>query len=186
MEPSMNTTLESEMRIALDRLAIQEVLARYIRAVDRCDVELLKSVFHPDATDSHSGIYEGGIEGFCDLAIGVLREFGPVAHYLSIPLIEVDGDAALSEAYIVAFHRITRNGETFNSLAGARVLDRFERRNSSWRIAARRVVYDWNHDAPSSETWGKGAFGPVYSDSKKDRSDPLYEFLDTNHSLART
>jgi hypothetical protein len=37
----------------IDKLEIHEVLTRYCRGIDRCDAELLESVYHPDATDNH-------------------------------------------------------------------------------------------------------------------------------------
>ena len=40
------------------RQEITDVLHRYCRAVDRRDPDLLRSVYHPDATDDH-GVYAG-------------------------------------------------------------------------------------------------------------------------------
>ena len=57
------------------------------------------------------------------------------------------------------------------------MLDRFERRDGSWRIAWRRVVYDWNRDMAVSETWGRGFFPGFHAEGRKDRGDPLYAFL---------
>ena len=40
----------------IDKQEIYEVLTRYCQGVDRCDVELIKSVYHEDAqeeTESH-------------------------------------------------------------------------------------------------------------------------------------
>jgi hypothetical protein len=46
-------------------MAIQDVLYRYARGVDRRDWELVRSVYHPDATDDHGG-YRGGVDGLLD------------------------------------------------------------------------------------------------------------------------
>lgn len=168
---------DAELRAIVDRQAIQDVLARYVRAIDRRDAELLRSVFHPDAIDHHVGNRTTAAE-FCDLAIALLGQMGAVAHYLCVPLIELRGDVALSECYAIAFHRLERDGEAFDDFLGARVLDRFERRGGEWRIAHRRVVYDWNRDVPVAETWGRGFFGDAFrAEGRKDRDDPLYGFL---------
>ncbi len=47
----------------LDRQAIEEVLARYCRGVDRCDVDTLASCSHSDGTDDH-GTFVGNGQGF--------------------------------------------------------------------------------------------------------------------------
>ena len=168
---------ESELRALLDKQAIQEVLARYVRAIDRRDESLLRSVFHPDAIDHHVG-HRNTAQEFCAWAIDLVGQMGPVAHYVSPPLIELQGDVALSECYAIAYHRLERNGEVFDNLLGARVLDRFERRQKEWRIAWRRVVYDWNRDVPPAETWGRGFFPGFRAEGCKGRDDPLYEFLE--------
>ena len=38
-----------------DREAIRDCMYRYSRGIDRCDVELLRSAYWPDATDNHTG-----------------------------------------------------------------------------------------------------------------------------------
>jgi hypothetical protein len=168
---------DAELRALLDRQAIHDVLLRYARAIDRRDAALLQSVFHPDAVDHHVGSRVSAAE-FCELAIRLLGEMGAVAHYMGAPLVELRGDVALSECYAIAFHRLERDGETFDDFIGARVLDRFERRGGEWRIAHRRVVYDWNRDVPVAETWGRGFFGSAFrAEGRKDRDDPLYAFL---------
>jgi hypothetical protein len=176
------TVSEAELRALLDKQAIQETLARYVRAIDRRDEQLLRSVFHDDAIDHHVGHRHTASE-FCAWAIELLGEMGPVAHYLSPALIELDGDLAYSECYALAFHRLTRDGETFDNVLGARVLDRFERRDGTWRIAWRRVVYDWNRDTPVAETWSRGFFPGFRAEGRKDRDDPVYEFLATRAPL---
>lgn len=48
-------TLETLMACA-DRAAIENVLGTYCRAIDRLDLELLRSVYHPDAVDDHAAV----------------------------------------------------------------------------------------------------------------------------------
>jgi len=170
---------DPEIQAVIDKLAIQEVYARYMRGADRADRELLQSCFHPGAVESHSGIHDGSGESFVDLAIGLLQKLGRCAHYFMFPMVELHGDTALSECYAIAFHRVERDGdqEAYDSVFGARVLDKFERRNGEWKIASRRVIYDWQRDMPVMETWGRGFFGPVYSDAGKGNADPSFGFF---------
>jgi hypothetical protein len=153
---------EQLQRLA-DIQAIRDVLALYCRAQDRCDLQLLQSVFHADAVDHHGGVFEGSVRDFCGFAIDKLRQCETATHHLFQTLIDVDGDRARTEAYALAFHRIRVGESTIDSLWSARICDRFERRDGFWRIAERQVVYDWNHDVPSRETWGMGFFGAAPS-----------------------
>src|SRR5262245_17777267 len=56
--PTSSAVDAPAVRVLLDKQAIQEVLARYCRGVDRADLELLRSVYHPDAIDNH-GTFNG-------------------------------------------------------------------------------------------------------------------------------
>jgi hypothetical protein len=151
-------TAEETLRYLADTRAIHDVISLYCRAQDRCDRALLESVFHEDAFDSHGGIFEGSVRDFCGFALEKLRQCEVATHHLCQVLIDVEGDVAHTEAYAIAFHRIRVDGVATDSIWSARVLDRFERRNSFWRIAAREVAYDWNIDAKSQERWSSGFF----------------------------
>jgi len=59
----MSDTLEQKIQSILDRQEIEQVLAMYCRAIDRMDLELLKSVYHPDGTDDH-GSFSGNAHEF--------------------------------------------------------------------------------------------------------------------------
>lgn len=175
-ETGLPPRLRQAGEVLLDKIEIQEVLKKYARAADRCQRELLDDVFHEDAIDVHFGVARPARE-FIGGALELLHGLGPTAHYFSFPLVNVCGDVAYSESYAIAFHRIGAPGGDFDSIFGARVYDRFERRGGKWKVAHRYVVYDWNRDVPVSETWNHGAFGPDISrDGRQDRSDPLYAF----------
>jgi proline racemase len=45
--------LEGRLRALEDQQAIRDVLMRYARGVDRCDLDLLKPAYHEDAYDDH-------------------------------------------------------------------------------------------------------------------------------------
>lgn len=168
---------EQALQALLDKHAIYEALARYARAIDRRDEALLRSVFHPDATDHHVG-RQATADQFCTWAMQVLAGLGPTAHYMGFPLVELDGDVAYSEGYAIAFHRIGTGDDAYDDFLGVRLLDRFERRAGEWRIAHRRVIYDWSRDVAVAETWGRGAFGAgAAREARSGPDDPLYEFL---------
>ena len=67
-----------------------------------------------------------------------------------------DANVAKVEAYILAFSRMKKDGEKFDTLTLASSVDRFEKRDGRWAIARRRLCFEWNHEMPMAETWGRG------------------------------
>jgi ketosteroid isomerase-like protein len=134
-------------------LEIRRVLARYCRGVDRGDVALLKSVYHPDATDDH-GTFVGSGHAFAEALVeGMDQGSVPSQHHVTNVLIEREGDRARVESYVLAFHPVPRDGGEVHALAGARYLDRFEKRDGAWKISDRRVVMDLSRAALPGEPW---------------------------------
>jgi ketosteroid isomerase-like protein len=134
----------------LDEAEIRRLLARYSQAVDRGDMETLRGLYHHDATDDHSGVYSGGIDGFIATLQGSLDR-GMVTctrHCISTIAIEIDGEVAVVESYFDAYHRRQVESGTVDELAAGRYLDRMERRDGTWRIAHRRVVWDHMKSGP--------------------------------------
>ena len=138
-------------RMTLEQLCderdIREVLTRYCRATDRCDAELLRSVYWPDATDDHV-VFSGNAMEYVDYSVPMLKQHTRATlHSLSNIWIKLDGDTALVESYVQAYHLLNTDTETKQEVVvGGRYLDRLERRNDEWRIAERNVVIDWEQN----------------------------------------
>ena len=101
---SIDEKTERALRVLLDKQEIHEVLMRYCRGIDRCDAELLHSVYHPDATDDH-GLFKGKAADFIPWALKALTRDDNTSHYIANELIEVDGDVAHCESYFFGIHR---------------------------------------------------------------------------------
>ena len=43
------TSRDPAVQALIDKEEIRDLLRRYSRSLDRCDAELMKSLFHPDA-----------------------------------------------------------------------------------------------------------------------------------------
>ncbi|MBI2867730.1 MAG: nuclear transport factor 2 family protein [Chloroflexi bacterium] len=168
------TGREAKVQELLDKQDIYEALMRYCRAVDRCDEPLLRSVYHPDATDERHLSPETAPE-FCARAMATVRTMKLTEHSISNVLIELKGDVAYSEAYCHAYHRIERDGKDYDVVVGLRYLDRFERRNGMWKIAKRRVAYDWNRSDPSTEQWGDGFLSAYRRMGRRGPEDLVYQ-----------
>lgn len=160
----MRGTSIDDLETLRAKQAIRDVLALYCRAIDRLDVSLLRSVYHPGATDAH-GTGEADISAahFQSKIVKQLREsFQSTQHVLGSIHVAVEGEVAHSEAYVTAFHAHLpdEQGHTFMKVIGARYVDRFERREGVWRIARRVAVRDWQETRlidtlPSSGTLGR-------------------------------
>ncbi len=149
----------------LARQDILDVLARYARGVDRADGPLLHSCYHDDAIEEHGSAYSGPARAYVDGAMqrmALLKH--PMAHYLASSHIEFDAGMTTAhvETYVLTFARFEdKSGTPQDTLTGGRLFDRFERRGGEWRIAHRRMAFDWNRDMPVNEGWCLGIFNPA-------------------------
>jgi hypothetical protein len=141
---------------------IADVIARYARGVDRADGALLHSCYWDDAVEEHGSAYSGPARAYVDGAIERLMRGDTICHYLCNMHVEFDetGGVAWVESYLLTFARFSRDGEPYDTLTGGRIVDRFENRGGEWRIAHRKMAFDWNRDMPSSQGWCLGLFKP--------------------------
>ena len=151
----------------LDKQAVAEVVHRYCRAVDRGDIELLRTVYHPDATDERNGTLTRGN----DIAPAVL---GPVManmlstnHHIGTQTIVVDGDVSAAESYSAGNH-VLSDGRRLRSLV--RYVDRFERRDGEWRISRRQMILDNSEVTPAAQS----VEGAPPTAARRNRDDPSY------------
>lgn len=147
---------DPEIQALLDKQAIHDVLVSYCRGADRADVALIAAAYHPDAIEDHGGTFKGPASDYVAQIAAVLPGARFMSHSTTNILIELDGDKALVESHILTFSRMRVDGEKFETLTLARAIDRFEKRGGAWKIAHRRLVWEWNHEMPFAETWGRG------------------------------
>ena len=149
--------IESLLQDVVAKQAIHDALMRYCRGIDRCDERLVLSAFHDDAVDNHTGV-EMRVSERVPWALAQTRtNVKWTSHNICNELIEVDGDIAQAESYLIAYHRIEHEGKDLDWILGARYVDTFERRNGMWRIAHRTVIFDWDRfdevrDPPSGHS----------------------------------
>ena len=131
---------------------IYELIARYMRGLDRLDADLLRSVFHEDGWCEY-GICNAPPFEFVDFAMGALKDHEANQHMIGNVLIDVEGDQAYGEVYFNAYHKVKAESG-FNDLTIAgRYLDRYERRDGVWKIAYRSEVADWSRTEPTRDTF---------------------------------
>jgi len=170
----MTPDFEKQLKEHMEKEAIKEVLYLYCRAIDRGDAKLLASVYHEDAEDFH-GMYNGPISGLAKAAAAMVDKYEMSQHSITNIIIRLEGDVAYSESHLYAFHRRrTLKGELIDDFLRCRYADRLEKRNGAWRIARRKVIYDWGETRPALErTWWTDVPGD-YAFGGKDTNDPAY------------
>ena len=153
--------LAADVRQLKARADILDCMNRYTRGADRLDRDLLLSAYHHDATDDR-GAFTGGPEARVDWLLAYLRSLGHTSHHISNFTIEIRGDVAHCESYVIT--TLLPRGGTTVTIGGARYIDRFEHRpGAGWRIAHREAVMDFNFTVPTSDlppNTLKGVRGP--------------------------
>ena len=129
-----------------DLRAIEQVLHRYCAGVDRKDWDLVRSCYEPGAHDDH-GNFTGTVEEFvpwlAERHTRVLQSFHAI---MSVRLVDEAPGAAVTESLCLVRQALDRGAdrEPFRIFLGCRYVDLFRHsEGDGWRIAHRRVTYDW-------------------------------------------
>ena len=159
---------EQRLREVADKIEITEVLTRYCRGLDRLDPKLLSSIYHDDAMDHHGPFDKLGKELAPELVKMVREGTDGAMHLLTNVSIELKGDTAWTESYLVT---MMNHAGTYQDI-GARFVDRFERRGGPWKIAERLMILEFVRATPMGEPSPMlGAF----SRGARDHTDPSYK-----------
>src|SRR4051812_40219857 len=155
--------------------SIRELIPRYSRAVDRWDMDLLRTCYHPGAADNH-GSFVGPVEEYVPwvATLGAGRhQWG--WHFPGTLAVEVEDDAsaAWAETYCLSIWRMhSEEGKPErHRVVPIRYCDRHEPRDGVWRIADRVVAYQEGRIAPIAKE------SPLTDEHLRGctgRGDPLY------------
>jgi ketosteroid isomerase-like protein len=158
---------DAALKELFDRHAIAEVTQRYCRGVDRCDVDLVNSTYHPDAIDERMGSRSTGSEIGANLVQSLRDRMERSTHHITTQMIAIHGDIAACESYFIGIHAL-KDGTKMQSVG--RYVDRFERREGEWKIAHRQVLHEQMDVTPfQAATTGASAHTV-----RRDQADPSY------------
>jgi SnoaL-like domain len=146
--------LDPQVRYLKDRKDIFDVMKRYTRGADRHDKELVRSAFWPEATISFGTPL--GRDEYVDREERELAGYAAHQHHVTGQTIDIDGDTAHVESYVVYF-LVPRdrsadsvgpatmgkaNTKEKTRMGSGRYIERWERRNGDWKILVREYVED--------------------------------------------
>lgn len=176
MDGRRHASTDAAIRDLVDKESIREVLYTCCRALDRCDAELLKSLYHPDGFNAH-GPFAGNAHEFCDWVIPRLRAHQSIRHSIGNVLVDIDGDRAFCESqYQVSTRTTSPEGELVDTGSEGRYLDVLVRcEDLQWRIFHRLVVNDkrWTRPVTTHDASAPAPADPN-TGPRADRSDPVY------------
>lgn len=164
----------AELQALLDERGIHRILLQYCRGIDRLDLDLVRSCYHPDATDSH-GSFSGDVEAFLAWVGRILPRSTRTHHLLANVLVDLDPvrpGRARAESYGVAIHEGDPGIPERNLVTGFRFVDDFVRHaERGWRIQRRVATTEWVRRTQPEDGW------PIPEGllrGSRDGSDPLY------------
>lgn len=127
-----------DLQTLLDERDILRGLCRFSEIIDQREWSALPEVFADDIAFNYDAGGRG-IEALKTVMMRFLCRCGPTQHLLGNVVVDVDGDRAVSRAYVQARHQgPDQRPERFFDTNGE-YEDRWERRAVGWRIVQREA-----------------------------------------------
>jgi hypothetical protein len=125
-----------------DRAEISQLIQRSGMCRDQGRWDELSDTFTADGT-----IFVTWFSGsFKDFVTTSRRMYAPqsprVKHLIGVPVIQLQGDRALTETNVQILGRFAAEGINIDYTSHARFLDRLVRREAGWHIQARTAIYE--------------------------------------------
>ncbi|MGA3682535.1 nuclear transport factor 2 family protein [Pseudomonas graminis] len=128
--------LTARLEALESRAAIESLISGYANAFDLMDIDLLRSLWHPDATLDLPDFGAGrSLEEIVAMAHTSWIKLPHMHHWMSNPMIQIQ--RAMASATVAAdclFHDREKGPVQVSGLYH----DRFERRDGQWRFTSRR------------------------------------------------
>lgn len=144
--------MQVELDTLLAKQALYELSCLYMRGLDRTDRGLLRSVFFDNAYCEY-GFINGSPEDFVEYAITALQGHEANQHMIANTLYQVHGEEAFGEVYFHAYHKIKSVAGYEDIIIAGRYLDRYEKRDGTWKIAYRSELVDWSRSQATNDPY---------------------------------
>lgn len=175
-------SIEEKIEYLYAKDQIIEKIYLFARALDRKDGDLMKDMYWEDAIEEHQDPiypdkfhYNGNAHEFVTMAMKGFESLKLTQHRIANPIVKIEGNKALAEAYVYAYHVEEENNKDIEGILFGRHEFKFEKRNDEWKIIYRATIFDSNQKQEGSAFWGED-----YDDKlkgKRDKTDLSYEFI---------
>ena len=162
---------EATLQQLADRQAITDLIHRYCRSVDRLDAPLGRSIFHENGyADYGTNVYQGNGRDVIDHICKQHQQLIAHSHNVTNLTIELNGNRAASECYVIAALRLRRNDRLMQIDLWGRYIDSWSKRDGRWGIDHRISLRDFDEirEVMPMQEHDRG---------RRDRSDPSYTAL---------
>jgi hypothetical protein len=136
--------MSDEIQKLLDQEEIRNVRRMWAYGRDMREWDLLRSVFHPDAT-VHVSWFNGPATEFVQRSselAKVMKAGEHNKHWLGNMRTTLRGNRAIQETDIQVLVRAFIDGHLFDNTAWGRFYDRFEKHNGKWKILSMTCIYE--------------------------------------------
>ena len=181
---------------------IRNLISRHSRGVDRIDPSVTGTIFWPDGRFLLRGVDKPFVDHVVGENIG--DYMGATHHLMGNMIIDLDLDAnrAHVETYAIAHHRSRPTIASTTAVVGAgnlpasdataemeliigiRYLDVIERRDGVWKIAERRLVFDWSQLGRYSGIEAGGLYDVTPYRGAQGNADPSYDRFKAGSGVA--
>lgn len=139
-----------DLQTLVDEREIVRGLGQFARVLDGKQWDALDTVFTEDVVfDYGSGKDEQGMAALTLNMRRYLDRCGPTQHLIGSIMVDVEGDNAVSRAYVQARHQRASDpaGPVFDTCG--EYIDRWERRVDGWRIVRRDAIWATHSGDPA-------------------------------------
>jgi ketosteroid isomerase-like protein len=168
---------EASLQEMLDEYQLRKLVHGYCRAVDRGDLAQLRGLYHDDAEDDHGAFSTGSVDEFLGQLAAARPYLRSMQHHVTTTNFAISGGTAEGEIYSIAHHTFAAGDRDVDVVVGGRYLDKYEKRDGTWKFLARAIATDWAHvNDPSA----MDLTHPITRDTpqgRPDANDPSYQFF---------
>ena len=137
---------QATVRWLRDREVIKNLYRRYAYGVDSIDFDLVRSVFHPDCVCVGTA-EKGELDDYLNGMEEALHAWDATMHFVGNQYVEIDGDEAFAESWVVGYHMEADDSPLQHLVLGLRYQDDLVRDGDDWKIIRRVTAKQW-HTGP--------------------------------------
>ncbi len=129
------------MQDLIEKLTITELVQSWAMYRDIGDWERLRRTMHDDASMTATW-YDGSFAGFIEALQASWRKGSRSQHFVGSTVVEIQGARAIAQTRMSILVRGKLDGQPVDVTSVGRFFDRVEKRQGTWRIAKRCVIYE--------------------------------------------